>query len=231
MYARIPSNSLLTAGIAMAHIMKSGNKMRVFTVLLIILTLTVQSGHGAGSRQFYECPSDDIEATVISVRQYDSRTYLDVLRDDGHSEWIEIGRGDAEDVVPYQRIAYSPESIVYENSTLGRVRHAHNFRFLPPRQQEERVYRGSRADGSIILTDNPTKEMVLQGSVTDTPKKEKRKSPKQKGPKKQEQEEVVVVDQEELLLKEKATEDYYRSAERANVYKPARRAKRAKSWW
>lgn len=198
-------------------------------LILLVLTVLVLSVSlcEAGRWRPAEEPVLEVEATVLSLRRFEYGTYLGVMRDDGRQEWVDIGRDEELEVKVGQRVAYWPDSRLYENKAFGWFRTANDFRILPPQQQEEQVYHGNSPDGTIILTDNPSPEMAVKGPAEEPPKKSGKKKKKSASPPREE-DEVIEVDQEDLIKQKEMTDEYYRYLERTNIEKPLRRAKRAR---
>jgi len=203
-------------------------RVTFFVTILLALTLSAPLCEGAGKRQAYKQPVHEVEGTVLSLRRYEMGTYLEVLRDDGRQEWVEINREEGLDVRPDQRVAYTPEIQGYETERFGWLRTGHDFRILPPTPPEERIYQGSERDGTITFTDNPSESMPRKDFSSAEALQKSREKSKKTDSRMQEQDEIIVVDQEELLREKELSEEYYRYAEQTNAVKPARKAKRAK---
>jgi len=186
-----------------------------------MLVLLLAAPWCEGARRKKPEPPQDVEATVVSLRRYEIGTYVEVMRDDGRYEWLEINREEGLEVKPDQRIVYSTQSELHEHKSFGMVRYGVDFRVLPP-QHDEQVYREISPDGTPVFTDNP--KVIPAAKVPET------KKPGQKASRKKPEEEVIVVDQEELQKKEAMTEEYYRYLERTkpSADRPPRKAKRAK---
>lgn len=182
-----------------------------------MLLLTVSLCEGARKKKAESLPSSDVEATVISLRRYELGTYVEVMRDDGLHEWIEINREEGLEVKANQRIAYSTRSRAHESTAFGMLRSSVDFRILPL-QRDEQIYSETSPNGTPIFTDNPSVIHPEDISATKRPKVSMQPGI----------DEVIVVDQEELGRKEAMTEEYYRYLEQTNTDKPMRRAKRAK---
>ncbi len=188
---------------------------------LLILLLVAPQCEGARRKKPEQLHTPDVEATVISLRRYQLSTYIEVLRDDGLQEWLEINREQGLQVKPDQRIVYSTRSEAHENTAFGKVRYGVDFRIIP-RQHDDQIYRETAADGTPVFTDNPSVPRSAESSGT---KKTNSKVSREQGI-----DEMIVVDQDELRKKAEMTEEYYRYLEQNNTdtYRPVRKAKRAK---
>lgn len=201
-------------------------KTQALIAASLLLLLTAPPEVEAGKWKHPPPPGEEVEATVLSLRRYELGAYLEVLRDDGQQEWIEIGREEGFEIRPEQRVAYSAGSGSHASSRFGRVKSAENFRILT-QQRDGRIFTGEAPDGSIIFTDTPSTPMEFNGAATTGSSQGKDKNPKKKKTNRGEEEEISVVDQEELLRKEEMEEEYYRYLERSKAGKHIRRAKRA----
>lgn len=201
---------------------------RFSPILLFLLVLLLEAPlcESAAYRRSYSLSTNEVEATVLTLRRYETGTYMEVLRDDGLQEWIEINREEGLDVRSGQRIAYTPISPPHEHYMFGRLRTGHYFRILPQEQGDQPVYQGRETDGAMIFTDNPKENMRLKEPSGDGPGNENRK-PQKKGAKGKDREEIIVVTPEQLLIEKEMTDEYYRYLERSNTGKPVRRAKKA----
>jgi len=195
------------------------SRVRACLIAMIVLLLAAPWCEGARKARYKQ--PQDVEATVVSLRRYEIGTYLEVMRDDGRYEWLEINREEGLEVKPDQRIVYSTRSELHEHKSFGMVRYGVDFRVLPP-QHDEQIYRETSPDGTPVFTDNPKTIPAVKATET--------KKPGPKAARQKPEDEVIVVDQEELQKKEAMTEEYYRYLEqtRTSSDRPPRKAKRAK---
>lgn len=171
-------------------------------------------------------PTPDVEGTVISLRRLQFGTYVQVMREDGIQEWIDIKNDEGLGVRSGQRVAYSTRPRAYENNHFGMVRTGEDFRIVTP-HSDGQVYRGIGSDGTMIFTDNPTTETNLNKEIPgETKQKGKKKSTK--ASRKQADDDVVYVDLEERKRQETLREELNNYSEQVSISIPERKAKRAK---
>jgi len=198
------------------------------TMIVILLLAAPLFGEAKRRRQAAPPPpTPDVEANVISLRRLQLGTYVEVLRDDGKREWIDIKSEEGLEVKAGQRVAYSTRPTAHENSAFGTLRSGEDFRILTP-QNEDRVYRRTGSDGTQIFTDNPSTEVDLKKSAPGKTATKGKKKQSVKASKKPVKDEVVFVDQEERRKQEAMMEELYKYSEQASIKSPERKAKRAK---
>lgn len=173
-------------------------------------------------------PTPDVEATVLSLRRLQFGTYVEVMREDGILEWIDIKNEEGLEVRAGQRVAYSTRPGVYENNSFGRVRTGEDFRIVAPHSDNDRVYRGTGSDGSMVFTDNPTTDTNLNKAAPGGKKQKGKKKQNARASQKQADDDVVYVDLEERKRQEALREELNNYTEQVSVIIPERKAKRAK---
>lgn len=194
---------------------------------LLVTLLAVSDCAGASKKRAVQVSIEDVRATVISLRRYESSTYLEVLRDDGTQEWIEVNREKGLTAKPDQRIVYSTGSAAHANESFGMIRYGVDFSIIP-HLHDDRIYQGSSSDGVIILTDNPSPDLILKDSFSADRTEYARKYPKNKNTSQADVEEIVVVDSDELLKKKEMEDKFYQYMSDNKENPRVRKAKRAK---
>lgn len=199
-------------------------------LLVTIILLLAAPLFGESRRRRYvppPAPTPDVEATVLSLRRLQFGTYVEVMREDGIQEWIDIKNEEGLEVRTGQRVAYSTRPSVYENNSFGRVRTGEDFRIVAPHSDNDRVYRGTGSDGTMVFTDNPTTDTNLNKTAQGE-MKQKGKKKSAKPSRKQADDDVVYVDVEERKRQEALREELNHYSEQVSVIIPERKAKRAK---
>lgn len=194
----------------------------------VVLLLAVSPCAGASNKNAAPVSIVDVTATVISVRRYELSTYLEVERDDGIQEWLDVNREKGLTVKPDQRIAYSTRSNAHASESFGTIRYGVDFRILP-HLRDDRIYQGTSSDGVIILTDNPSSDMVLKESFPESSTETTQKYSKNKNASQADADEVIVVEQDELLKNREMVDEFYQyMSDNKQEIKVPRKAKRAK---
>lgn len=199
-------------------------------LLVTIILLLAAPLFGESRRRRYvppPAPTPDVEATVLSLRRLQFGTYVEVMREDGIQEWIDIKSEEGLEVRAGQRVAYSTRPSVYENNSFGRVRTGEDFRIVAPHSDNDRVYRGTGSDGTMVFTDNPTTDTNLNKTAQGE-MKQKGKKKSAKPSRKQADDDVLYVDVEERKRQEALREELNNYSEQVSVIIPERKAKRAK---
>lgn len=199
-------------------------------LLVTIILLLAAPLFGESRRRRYvppPAPTPDVEATVLSLRRLQFGTYVEVMREDGIQEWIDIKNEEGLEVRTGQRVAYSTRPSVYENNSFGRVRTGEDFRIVAPHSDNDRVYRGTGSDGTMVFTDNPTTDTNLNKTAQGE-MKQKGKKKSAKPSRKQADDDVLYVDVEERKRQEALREELNNYSEQVSVIIPERKAKRAK---
>lgn len=196
---------------------------------LLVTLLAVSDCAGASKKRAVQVSIEDVKATVISLRRYESSTYLEVLRDDGTQEWIEVNREKGLTARPDQRIVYSTRSKAHANESFGMIRYGVDFSIIP-HLHDDRIYQGSSSDGVIILTDNPSPDLILKDSFSAVRTESARKYPKNKNARQADVDEIVVVESDELLKKKEMEDKFYQYMSDNKESPRVRKAKRAKPW-
>jgi hypothetical protein len=205
--------------------MTSGRLVSILTISILILLLPAAFCEGARKQNGYIAPVSEVAAEILSLRRHEHGTYLEVQREDGTQEWIEIGREEGLEVKLGQRIAYTPYSKAYESQAFGRLRTGHDFRILPQQRGEDDIYRGSGPDNSIVFTDNPRPNTNIERATADGKPMNNRKKPAKKSVK---EEEELVIDQEDLIQQKAQMDEYYRYLEQTSSERGVRTPKKAK---
>lgn len=199
-------------------------------LIMTVILLLAAPLFGESRRRKYvapPAPTPDIEANVISLRRLQFGTYVEVMREDGIHEWIDIKNDEGLEVRSGQRVSYSTNPRAYENNSFGMVRTGEDFRIVTP-FSGNRVYSGTGSDGSMVFTDNPTTEVNLNKVVRgETKQKEKKKQSARTSTKKAD-DEVAFVNVEERKRQEALREELNNYSEQVSAAVPERKAKLAK---
>jgi hypothetical protein len=209
--------------------MKPRRCCSLLLIVTVILLLAVPLFAESRRRKYVPppAPTPDVEGTVLSLRRLQFGTYVEVMREDGIQEWIDIKNEEGLEVRSGQRVAYSTRPGVYENNSFGRVRTGEDFRIVTP-HSDGQVYRGTGSDGAMVFTDNPTTDTNLYKAVPGGTKQKGKKKQGAKASQKQADDDVVYVDVEERKRQEALREELNNYTEQVSVSVPERKAKRAK---
>lgn len=146
-------------------------------VRLLFIPLLAISGMLAVTTQLCAAPrrpyataqtSIDVDATVLSIKRLQYSTYVEVQRDDGLHEWVDIQQDTGMSVKAGMRVSYEGAAHQFETKSFGQVRRGDAFRVITARQSDQ-VYRGVNADGVVVYTDNPTENEQIKGKVATVP--------------------------------------------------------------
>lgn len=128
------------------------------TSILIVVAVLVTVGdlQAAGAKRSRGAAAKfqpyEVQATVLSIRRSEFGTYVEVIRESGSYEWVEIDNSEGLQVRKGQRVAYTVSAISRQNNVVDWYRPVTDFRVVLP---EERVYRGKTGNGTLIFSDNP----------------------------------------------------------------------------
>ncbi len=202
---------------------------RTGTCLMLLLALLLAiPPYGEAGRA--NPPREPLEftATVVDLRRYELGTYLQVLREDGKYEWLEIPESDGMTVKIGQTVAYSTERSAHWNDSFGGMLRTGVNIWVPAPKRDDRIYRSKGRDGSLVFTDTPSQssELPESGKNNVANHGKKKKEPQKRG--KKPDEEVIIIDPEEVRRQEEFTEEYNRYLQDIYHSKPTRRAKRAR---
>jgi hypothetical protein len=215
-----------------------GNRAaRRLTTLLMIGCIFLLCGF----RGKKDTPPGEVRGTVTNVLNTEHRTYIEVQRDDGIREWLDMN---STHVGVDNRVAYIENRSPLYNTRIwetgrefNRLSFGEGFRILPE-EKDDRIYRSKGPDDTLVFTDNPSSQSEVvtfdrkETAQKETPPKRsnssKRQEQKTPSTKDKEDDDMIVISQEELLRQEAFIEEYNRNLEQMNAPKKVRRAKRAK---
>jgi hypothetical protein len=100
-----------------------------------------------------------VQAMVVTVLQTQRTTYIEVQRDDGIWEWLDM---DTCEIKAGQRVEYLESKSHLFNTenwetgrTFNRLSYAKHFRIIPP-EKNEHVYHATDKNGTEVFSDDPS---------------------------------------------------------------------------